>query len=59
MNTTWAVNCQVTYTITQFFGNVTIGTASLNLGFRVSTLILSALMVVLTLAVADSRYLAK
>jgi hypothetical protein len=36
MNTAWPMSCQVTYTVTQFFGNVTIGTASLNLAFRVS-----------------------
>lgn len=37
LNTTLPMNCQVTYTITQFFGNIAIGTASLNLAFRVST----------------------
>lgn len=59
LNTTWPINCQATFTLTQLFGNITIGTASLNLAFRVSTSDIECSKVVLTLAIADSRHLAK
>lgn len=36
LNSTVPLSCQTTYTVNQFFGNITIGTASLNLAFRVS-----------------------
>ena len=36
-NTTLPRNCQAIYSATQFFGNTAIGTASLNLAFRVSS----------------------
>ena len=37
LNTALPLDCQSTYTVNQFFGNITIGTASLNLAFRVSS----------------------
>jgi len=52
LNTSWPISCQVTYTVTQFFGNITIGTASLNLAFRTLAIwrnnrVLTVLMVTL------------
>lgn len=37
LNTSLPVNCQGMYTVNQLLGNVSIGTASLNLAFRVSS----------------------